>query len=185
METPRKSEPVNMEIPAEILTADTGMPAESQPVNIEIPAESLTADTETLAESQPVNMEIPQESLTTDTEMPAESKPVNIEIPTESLTADTETPAECQPVNVEIPTEGQPSLENVPDETVTSSTKSSPADDEIPAWERKICEHPLDINLSISYSRLTSPDVLTIFIFERVGAGQEAKHVTKTMTLNP
>lgn len=122
-----------------------------------MPAESLTTETETPTESQLVNMEIPTESLSVDTEVPDESQPVNIEMPTKSLPMDTETSTEGQPADIE------PSKENVCDETETSSTKSPPADNEIPIMtqpvDSKIYETPSDINSSISHLRLPFPDV--------------------------
>ena len=70
---PSESQPVDNEMPSEILTAETKTPAESQPVNMEMPSESLPAETETPAKSQPVHMEIPSEGMPTESEMPVES----------------------------------------------------------------------------------------------------------------
>ena len=148
---------------AESLTTETETPTESQPVNIEMPTESLPTD------SQPVQMEMPTESLTSDTETPAESQPVNIEMPTESLPSDTESPTEGQPADIEL------SVENVPDEILVRLSL-------LTAKFMKICwiltrQFHIRGYLFLMYLRS--------FIFERAGAGQGTKRITKTVMFHP
>ena len=148
---------------AESLTTETETPTESQPVNIEMPTESLPTD------SQPVQMEMPTESLTSDTETPAESQPVNIEMPTESLPSDTESPTEGQPADIEL------SVEDVPDEILS---KTQPVDS-------KVCENLLDINSSISHSRLPFPDVSKKFYFREGGRWARNQTHNKDCDVSP
>ena len=128
-----------------------------------MPTESLPTD------SQPVQMEMPTESLTSDTETPAESQPVNIEMPTESLPSDTESPTEGQPADIEL------SVENVPDEILS---KTQPVDS-------KVCENLLDINSSISHSRLPFPDVSKKFYFREGGRWARNETHNKDCDVSP
>ena len=72
--------------------------------------------------------------------------------------------------------------DSVPAETETSSTKSPPADYEIPSKtqpvDSKTYENPSDINSSISHSRLPFPDVSKKFYF------QEGRHWARNETHN-